>query len=137
MFWIIALLKLPPSAICSCAKGSIYLAIISRYWIESIVPSIRMSGPTESLDTRPILYLLSDGIKVFLTPDHDVSSAKFYSRNLILGPTSHATRPPDELVCGRTSVWENISIDILIKLIDSMPRRCKAVLLANGYATKY
>ena len=46
-------------------------------------------------------------------------------------------RNKDDLFAVLKSVWENISIDILIKLIDSMPRRCKAVLLANGYATKY
>lgn len=33
--------------------------------------------------------------------------------------------------------WANIPIDVLISLVDSMPRRCQAVLNAKGYATKY
>ena len=33
--------------------------------------------------------------------------------------------------------WYNIHQDVLINLVDSMPRRCDAVLKANGYATKY
>lgn len=33
--------------------------------------------------------------------------------------------------------WSKIPLDRISKLIDSMPRRCKAVINANGYATKY
>lgn len=33
--------------------------------------------------------------------------------------------------------WEKIPIDRLEKLVDSMPARCKAVINAKGYATKY
>lgn len=33
--------------------------------------------------------------------------------------------------------WESISNKQIEKLIDSMPRRCSAVLKNNGYATKY
>jgi transposase len=33
--------------------------------------------------------------------------------------------------------WANISLEYIIKLIDSMPRRCQAVIDAKGYATKY
>lgn len=33
--------------------------------------------------------------------------------------------------------WNSIPIDLLSKLSDSMPRRCAAVIAANGYATKY
>ena len=33
--------------------------------------------------------------------------------------------------------WEKISIDVLIKLVDSMPRRCQAVIDAKGFPTKY
>lgn len=34
-------------------------------------------------------------------------------------------------------IWENISLDVIIKLIDSMPRRCQAVIDAKGFPTKY
>ena len=33
--------------------------------------------------------------------------------------------------------WSNIQLDVVIKLVDSMPRRCQAVIDANGFATKY
>lgn len=33
--------------------------------------------------------------------------------------------------------WQNIPLEICQNLVDSMPRRCKAVLQAKGYATKY
>ena len=33
--------------------------------------------------------------------------------------------------------WKKIPIDYLIKLVDSMPRRCERILKANGYASKY
>lgn len=35
------------------------------------------------------------------------------------------------------SAWKKISIDVLIKLVDSMPSRCAAVIKAKGYPTKY
>jgi transposase len=34
-------------------------------------------------------------------------------------------------------IWMNIPLDVLIKLIDSMPRRCQAVIDSKGFATKY
>ena len=33
--------------------------------------------------------------------------------------------------------WNQISMSTIDALIDSMPRRCKAVIDANGFATKY
>lgn len=33
--------------------------------------------------------------------------------------------------------WNNISPDYINKLIESMPKRCQAVIRSNGYATKY
>lgn len=36
-----------------------------------------------------------------------------------------------------SEIWNSISLDVLIKLVDSMPNRCQAVIDAKGYATKY
>ena len=33
--------------------------------------------------------------------------------------------------------WNMLDTDLLTRLVDSMPRRCQAVIDANGYATKY
>lgn len=33
--------------------------------------------------------------------------------------------------------WNKIPQHVISKLIESMPRRCEAVIKANGYATKY
>ena len=33
--------------------------------------------------------------------------------------------------------WEEIPIDVLINLFDSMPYRCNAVIGAKGFPTKY
>nr|CDJ80778.1 similar to transposase homolog [Haemonchus contortus] len=35
------------------------------------------------------------------------------------------------------TAWENIPQEEIDKLIESMPRRCQAVIDARGYATKY
>nr|pir hypothetical protein ZK1251.4 - Caenorhabditis elegans [Caenorhabditis elegans] len=35
------------------------------------------------------------------------------------------------------NAWKAIPMSVIHKLIDSMPRRCQAVIDANGYATKY
>lgn len=43
----------------------------------------------------------------------------------------------DELFNIISTHWNKISIEVLINLIDSMPRRCAAVLRAKGYPTKY
>lgn len=43
----------------------------------------------------------------------------------------------DSLFTQAELAWRSISKDVLNNLIESMPRRCEAVLKSNGYATKY
>lgn len=43
----------------------------------------------------------------------------------------------DELFENIKNVWQNIPLDVIINLIDSLPRRCQAVIKAKGYPTKY
>lgn len=43
----------------------------------------------------------------------------------------------DELFNALKEEWANIPLQRLMTLVNSMPRRCQAVITANGYATKY
>lgn len=43
----------------------------------------------------------------------------------------------EELFEAVKAAWASIPNERLQKLIESMPRRCKAVIEAKGYATKY
>lgn len=44
---------------------------------------------------------------------------------------------PDDLMAAIEEEWHKIPIDRLMKLVDSMPARCAAVIKSKGYATKY
>lgn len=46
-------------------------------------------------------------------------------------------RNEDELFTVLSDEWEEIPLDFIAKIVDSMPARCKAVIKANGYSTKY
>lgn len=43
----------------------------------------------------------------------------------------------DDLLAGLQEQWVNLDMNIIDKLIESMPRRCQAVIDNNGYFTKY
>ena len=43
----------------------------------------------------------------------------------------------DELFRLFTQEWSKISTELLCKLIESMPRRCQALLKSKGYPIKY
>lgn len=44
----------------------------------------------------------------------------------------------NELIAGLIRVWHHeLAEDLLQKLVESMPRRCAAVIKARGGATKY
>lgn len=44
---------------------------------------------------------------------------------------------PDDLFIALEREWKNLPIETLMKVVDSMPSRCRAVIDAKGYATKY
>jgi hypothetical protein len=42
-----------------------------------------------------------------------------------------------ELFAAIKEEWANIPLNVIMRYVDSMPARCKAVIAAKGYATKY
>jgi transposase len=46
-------------------------------------------------------------------------------------------RNADDLFRAMQEEWDRISIKKIVSLIEFMPRRCRAVIKAKGYATKY
>lgn len=79
--------------------------------------------------------------------DHSVSKIVWPSQSPDLNPIEHLWEELDRKIRTRTFTktnelmkalseeWQNISIDVLTRLVDSMPRRCEAVIKAKGYAT--
>lgn len=57
----------------------------------------------------------------------------------ILDSATKNRRPANEIQLMQilTDAWNELPVDLLERLVDSMPRRCQAVIDANGYATKY
>ena len=74
---------------------------------------------------------------------------KWPSQNPDLNPIEYLKEHLDQQLKGRKPSnqhdlfeklkheWSKIPIDVLIKLVDSMPRRCQAVINSKGYPTKY
>ena len=75
-----------------------------------------MDWPSQSPDLNPIenLWTMLDRAAVDRQPRND-----------------------QELFAVLQEAWNALSPDLLASLVDSMPRRCQAVLDARGYATKY
>jgi DDE superfamily endonuclease len=81
--------------------------------------------------------------------DNEVEVLKWPSQSPDLNPIEHLWEHLDRQIRTRTysktgdlfkalrEEWKKIPLDVLINLIDSMPRRCAAVIASKGYATKY
>ena len=81
--------------------------------------------------------------------DNEVEVLEWPSQSPDLNPIEHLWEELDRRIRARNFTktaalfkvleeeWKKISIDVIIKLVESMPRRCQAVIDAKGYATKY
>lgn len=75
-----------------------------------------MKWPSQSPELNPIEHLW-DEIGRRLRNDHSSNETELFEKV--------------------KRIWNEIPKQTLEKLVDSMPRRCQAVLDAKGYATKY
>ena len=75
-----------------------------------------MDWPSQSPDLNPIENLWEE-------LDHQVREGNFTNKK--------------NLFSALHQKWKNIPIGKLIKLVNSMPQRCAAVITSKGYATKY
>lgn len=69
------------------------------------------------------------------SPDLNPIENLWYEAERRLGARKY--KKPGELFVAVKKAWESIPKERLEKLVESMPRRCQAVINANGYATKY
>jgi hypothetical protein len=88
--------------------------IIKAWFTEYEIP--KLDWPAQSPDLNPIENLWS-------ILDSRVKNRTCNSEN--------------ELFQVLQTAWNELPVDLLTKLVDSMPHRCRAVIDANGNATKY
>jgi hypothetical protein len=81
--------------------------------------------------------------------DNDVTVLQWPSQSPDLNPIEHLWEELDRRLRKKTykkldklmeaikEEWQKIPLERIIKLVDSMPKRCQAVIDAKGYSTKY
>nr|CDJ88825.1 Transposase domain containing protein [Haemonchus contortus] len=88
--------------------------LLTKWFSDNNVPLL--TGPSQSPDLNPIEHLWESF-------EHQVKGLR--------------ARNEQEKFLQLKTAWENIPQEEIDKLIESMPRRCQAVIEARGYATKY
>lgn len=83
------------------------------------------------------------------TADHSLSVLPWPSQSPDANPIEHlwhilnencSTRKPqneEQLLANLQAGWRSIGLPMLRSLVDSMPRRCQAIIDSKGYPTKY
>ena len=92
-----------------------HTARLVKTWIEESNIKV-MEWPPQSPDLNPIENM-------WMAVKRSIGSKVF--------------RNGDDLFVELEKQWNSITMTYVDKLIDSMPKRCSAVLKNNGYATKY
>jgi len=92
-----------------------HTAIVVKHWMEDEEVPL-MEWPAQSPDLNPIENLWS------------ILDQRLKNRK----PSNK-----EELFNLLKNAWKELPVNLLTKLVDSMPERCRAVIEAKGYATKY
>ena len=88
--------------------------VVKKLWEDQQL--IRMDWPSQSPDLNPIENLCN---------------------LLVKAARDRNPNTDQELFQALVEAWNTIRPETLASLVDSMPRRCQAVIDANGSATKY
>jgi len=90
----------------------------AKWWKRSHSMNVMEKWPAQSPDLNPIEHVWSELARKLRRRKNLIHNTEDLRRELLLA-------------------WENIDVEFTAKLIESMPRRCQAVIDSKGDVTKY
>jgi hypothetical protein len=90
----------------------------AKWWKRSHSMNVMEKWPAQSPDLNPIEHVWSELARKLRRRKNLIYNTEDLRRELLLA-------------------WENIDVEFTAKLIESMPRRCQAVIDSKGDVTKY
>jgi len=84
-------------------------------------------------------WIMDNGIDLLQWPAQspDLNPIEHLWEELDRRIRTHKFSKLDDLMSALEAEWSKIPLDRIIKLVDSMPARCAAVIASKGYGTKY
>lgn len=82
-------------------------------------------------------WLLNNNVTVLQWPDLNLNPIENLWSEVERKLRGQSFSNRNELFQAVHQNWNEMSPNLIVELINSMPRRCQAVINANGYATKY